>query len=58
MDINPETNGSASARFFMMVIMGLLLTVIMLSMLADMVMDIGMIDKLLSAIGVQPSASA
>ena len=42
----------------MMVIMGLLLTVIMLSMLADMVMDIGMIDKLLSAIGVQPSASA
>ena len=51
MDYNPEMNGSASARFLLMMIAGILLTVIMLYILADMVTGAGMVDKLLSAIG-------
>ena len=51
MDYNPETNGSASARFLLMMIAGILLMVIMLSILADMVTGAGMVDKLLSAVG-------
>ena len=39
----------------MMMIMGVLLTVIMLSVLADMVMGIGMMDKLMSFVGVSQS---
>ena len=51
MEINPNTNGAASARFLLMVLMGILLTIIMLSILADMVTGAGMVDKLLSVIG-------
>ena len=51
MDINPNTNGTASARFLLMMIMGILLMIVMLSILADMVTGAGMVDKLLSAIG-------
>ena len=52
MDYNPETNGSASARFLLMMIAGILLMVIMLSILADMVTGAGVVDKLMSAIRV------
>ena len=52
MDYNPESYESASARFLMIMITGVVLTVIMLSVLADMVTGAGMLDKLMSAIGV------
>ena len=52
MDINPNTNESASARFLMVMVMGVLLMVIMLSILADMVTGAGVVDKLMSAISV------
>ena len=52
MDYNPETNGSASARFLLLMIAGILLMVIMLSILADMVTGAGVVDKLMSAISV------
>ena len=55
MDYNPDSYGSASARFLLMMIMGVLLTAIMLSVLADMVMGIGMMDKLMSFVGVSQS---
>ena len=51
MDINPNTNGTASARFLLMILMGILLAIVMLSILADMVTGAGMVDKLLSAVG-------
>ncbi len=50
MDYNPETNGTASARFLLLMIAGILLMVIMLSILADMVTGAGVVDKLMSAI--------
>ena len=55
MDYNPESYESASARFLMIMIMGVVLTVIMLSILADMVMGTGMVDRLMSFIGVSQS---
>lgn len=48
MEINSNSGGTASARFLVVVIIGLMLTVIMLSMLADIVMQIGLMDKLTS----------
>ena len=36
----------------MVMVMGVLLMVIMLSMLADIVMGMGMMDRMLSALGV------
>ena len=52
MDVNPNSNESASASFLLMMAFGVLLMVIMLSMLADIVMGIGMMDKLMSAVGM------
>ena len=40
-----------------MMAFGVLLMVIMLSMLADMVMGIGMVDKLMSAVGMEKISS-
>ena len=51
MDINPNVNGTASARFLLMMIMGILMMIVMLSILADMVTGAGMVDRLMSAIG-------
>ena len=48
MEINSNSGESASARFLVVMAIGLLLTVIMLSMLADIVMQIGLMDKLTS----------
>ena len=60
MDYNPETSGSASARFFLAMAMGILLMVIMLSILADLVTGAGMVDRLMSAMdaGILPSMAA
>lgn len=55
MDYNPDEYGSASARFLLIVAFGLVLMVIMLSILADMVMGTGMVDKLTSTLGVSQS---
>jgi len=52
MDYNPEMNGTASARFLLLMIAGILLMIIMLSILADMVTGAGVVDKLMSAIRV------
>ena len=57
MEINSNSGESASARFLVVMAIGLLLTVIMLSMLADIVMQIGLMDKLTSSLdlgGVVP----
>ena len=57
MDYDPNEYGSASARFLMIMVFGLLLMVIMLSILADMVMGTGMMDKLMSFLGISQSVS-
>ena len=57
MDINPNTNGTASLRFLLIMAMGVLLMVVMLSMLADMVTGAGIMDKLMSAVGVSGISS-
>ena len=58
MDYNPKMNGSASARFFLAMAMGILLMVIMLSVLADMVTGAGVVDRLMSAIDAGKILSA
>ena len=57
MDINPNTNGTASLRFLLIMAMGVLLMVVMLSMLADMVTGAGIMDKLMSAVSVSGISS-
>ena len=51
MEVNSDTSGSASARFLVVMIIGLMLSMIMLSILADMVMQIGLMDRIASFLG-------